>query len=212
VTPVVNLPLLQRRAAVRLALLQSFVVNLTPATASAHDHHVAFVTIEAMSLWSSFVRTYYLSWFLRPRTVSGARISTAVNYPRFTDALVFAIQKLKNRSYQNPRPSRLDEPPWHQPRTLLTLATALGVSNLSQVQAALSTGATYLENLPALRNFYAHRNDETYRRVQRSAVILGLGITLRSCQVLCTNLPSRPQNLICDWFDEIRFTIDLLCA
>jgi hypothetical protein len=113
----------------------------------------------------------------------------------FEDALVFAIRRLRWHNYSGVSPSRRDEPTWHDPRTLLTLASDIGVSNLNEVQAAFSLGATYLSNLPTVRNFYAHRNDETFRKVREKAILLGLGRNIRPSEFVCTVLPSRPQNL-----------------
>jgi hypothetical protein len=185
---------------------------LTPATSSSNDCRIAFVVAEAVNIWASFVRAYYLSWFLRPTTMSGSRVNCSNHILRFEDALIFAIKRLRSRGYSRTRPVRLDEPTWHDPVTLLTLATEIGVSNLSKVQAAFSLGATYPNVLPTVRNFYAHRNEETFRKVIEKAVLLGLGRNLRPCEFVCTSLPSRPQNLISDWLDEIRLTIELLCT
>ena len=112
---------------------------------------------------------------------------------------------LRNRATKPLKPNFPD------PSNLLSLAAAVGVSNLAQISSALSFGATYVSNLPTVRNFYAHRNDETFRKVQSKAALLGLGTNLRPCEFVCASLPSRPQNLISDWLDEMRLTIELLC-
>jgi hypothetical protein len=203
---------LYRSSAVYLIKLHSKVNHLTPTTSILDDEQIAFVVIEAMNVWASFVRAYYLSWFMHPRTITGQRIACSHHFGLFQDALIFAIRRLRSRGYSGVRPSRRDEPTWHDPTTLLTLAVEIGVSNLSQVQAAFSLGATYPANLPTVRNFYAHRNDETFRKVRDRAILLGLGRNLRPCEFVCTAQPSRPQNLISDWLDEIRLTIELLCT
>jgi hypothetical protein len=202
---------LRRCSVVRLITLREKVNRLTPTTSSFNDERIAFVVIEAMNLWASFARAYYLSWFLRPLTISGTRVICSNHFRLFEDALIFAIRRVRSRNYGGTRPSRRDEPTWHEPRTLLTLAAEIGISNLNEVQAAFSLGATYPANLPTVRNFYAHRNDETFRKVRERAILLGLGENLRPSEFVCTALPSRPQNLISDWLDEIRLTIELLC-
>jgi hypothetical protein len=203
---------LHRCSVVRLITLREKVNGLTPTSSVFNDEQIAFVVIEAMNLWASFARAYYLSWFLGPITMTGHRVICSNHFRMFEDALVFAIRRLRWRNYGGVRPSRRDEPAWHESRTLLTLATDIGVSNLNEVQAAFSLGATYLSNLPVVRNFYAHRNDETFRKVREKAILLGLGRNLRPCEFVSTPLPSRPQNLICDWLDEIRLTVELLCV
>ena len=201
---------LHRSAITRILWLRDKVDKLTPVTALSNDETIAFVTIESTNVWAAFVRAYYLSWFMKPRTMTGQRVSCSRHFS-FQDALLFAIHQRSPR-YRGARPSRRDEPTWHDPTNLLSFATAVGVSNFGQIASALSFGATYWSNLPTVRNFYAHRNDETFRKVQAKAALLGLGTNLRPCEFLCTALPSRPQNLISDWLDEMRLTIELLCT
>jgi hypothetical protein len=202
---------LNRCSVVRLIALREKVNSLTPTSSVFNDEQIAFVVIEAMNLWASFARAYYLSWFLRPMTMTGHRVICSSHFRMFEDAIIFAIRRLRWRNYSRVSPARRDKPAWHDPRTLLTLPTEIGVSNLNEVQAAFSLGATYPSNLPTVRNFYAHRNDETFRKVRDKAVLLGLGRNLRPCEFVCMALPSRPQNLISDWLDEIRLTVELLC-
>ena len=203
---------LYRSAATRLIWLHGKVSALNPSVCHLHDETIAFVAIEALNVWSSFVRSYYLSWFLHPRTIAGQRISCSQHFVSFQDALAFSIQVLRRRRPNAGRLSRRDEPAWHVPSNLLSLGQAVGVSNFSEISSALSFGATYADNLPTVRNFYAHRNDETFSKVQRAAALLGIGTNLRPCEFVCAALPSRPQNLISDWLDEMRITIELLCT
>jgi hypothetical protein len=209
--PHYNYQRLHRSANIRLLWLRQKVMNLTPVTSFSHDESISYVVIESNNLWASFVRAYYLSWFMRPKTIGGQRVRCGRHFASFQDALLFAIRRRAPR-YGDLRPSRRNEPSWHDPNNLLLLASAVGVSNFSQISSALSFGATYSANLPTVRNFYAHRNDDTFRKVQSKAVLLGLGSNLRPCEFVCAALPSRPQNLLCDWLDEIRLTVELLCT
>ena len=195
----------------RLLWLREKVNRLTLGSSFSHDENIAYVVIESVNLWASFSRAYYLSWFMKPKTMTGGRIRCVRHFGFFEDALLFAIRHLRSPGYKRLHPSRRDEPAWHDPSNLLSLAAAVEVSNFAQISAALSFGATYVSNLPTVRNFYAHRNDETFRKVQSKAALLGLGTNLRPCEFVCASLPSRPQNLISDWLDEMRLTIELLC-
>ena len=66
---------LHRSANTRLIWLRDKVINLTPATSFSHDESIAFVVIETVNVWASFTRAYYLSWFMKPRTLTGQRVS-----------------------------------------------------------------------------------------------------------------------------------------
>jgi hypothetical protein len=210
--PQYNYHRLHRSANMRLIWLRDKVNSLTPITSLSHDESIAYVVIESTNIWASFTRAYYLSWFMKPRTMTGQRVNCTRHFVSFQDALLFAIRHLRSPEYKRARASRRDEPTWHDPGNLLSLAAAVGVSNIGQISSALSFGATYSSNLPTVRNFYAHRNDETFRKVQNKAALLGLGTNLRPGEFVCAALPSRPQNVISDWLDEMRLTIELLCA
>ncbi len=210
--PQYDLRRLHRSANTRLIWLRDKVINLTPATSFSHDESIAFVVIETVNVWASFTRAYYLSWFMKPRTLTGQRVSCTQPLRSFQDALLFAIRHSRSPGYKRASSMRRDEPAWHDPGNLLSLARAVGPSNIEQISSVLSFGATYPSNLPTVRNFYAHRNDETFRKVQNKAVLLGLGTNLRPCEFVCAALPLRPQNVISDWLDEIRLTIELLCT
>jgi hypothetical protein len=211
VRPHYDLRHLCRSANSRLLWLRGKVSSLNLENCDKWDETVAFVAIESLNVWSSFVRTYYLSWFLKPRTISGYKISCVNFFCKFDDALIFAVQLLRPQKGQVRVPTRREEPTWHDPQTLLKLASVVGVSNYNRITAALSFGATYPASLPTIRNFYAHRNKETFGKVQNMAVQLGGRFGLHPTQILCDNLPMHSKNLISEWLDEIMITVELLC-
>jgi hypothetical protein len=112
------------------------------------------------------------------------------------------------------RVRRLDEPAWHAVPDYLSLCRSVGFSNLGQILGAFSYPSDFFEQLTPLRNFYAHRCDETFRRACRVGVKLGLSPKpdLRPTQIMCSRLPGRPQNIVADWLDDIENVIELLCA
>jgi hypothetical protein len=62
-----------------------------------------------------------------------------------------------------------------------------------------------------VRNFYAHRNDQTARaakEIARHYTIAGLD---HPTQILSTPAYGRPQVLILDWIDELTIIVEFLC-
>jgi hypothetical protein len=106
---------------------------------------------------------------------------------------------------------RRDEPAWHDPNILLTLANDVGASNLSDVRSAISGGFTVFSDLPVFRNFYAHRNPRSLRAAADLAPSYGIAASLRPTQILLSRPPSSPQLLIHEWFDELLFNVEFLC-
>lgn len=206
---------LNRAAAKRVAKLRSRVSHLRVPVHFDDDAQVAWTVIEARNLWSGFLRAYYLSGAMRTRTESGQSVHfTARVFPDLEAALRFAIHRLKNPSFSSLRITRYDEPAWHSVGGFITVQRTVGASNLSQVYSALDVASGFVKPLTNVRNFYAHRCDETFREAARVGVTLGLTSKpeLRASRILCSRLPRRPQNVITDWLDDMVSVFDLLCS
>ena len=198
----------------RIARLRSIVSPLSVPANPEADRAVAWAIIEADNLWAGFLRAYYLSATIHAKTVSGGKIAlTSAAFPDLQSALKFAA-RLKDPKFRKPVVTRRDEPAWHNTADFLKLLQRVGASNLPRVQAGLAYGTTFFNHLRTIRNFYAHRCDDTSRKAGIVGIKLGLSATpsLHATQIMCTRLPKRPQNIATDWLDDIGNVIDLLCA
>ncbi len=211
-SPVRQLARLQRLAAKRLVMLRTLVEQCDLPSTRKHDPIVSYATIEALNLWTEFVRCYYLSCVLSARRTNGVRVRIFTTGVRTAeDAINFAISRLKP-TLKKARPwRRRDEPSWHDPNTLLRLSEALGYSNLAEVRAAFAYPTRAFHDLPTVRNFFAHRNEETARKAVNIARSYGLSTLLRPSDILVSVSPGRPQSVLGDWLDDIRHVIELLC-
>lgn len=184
-----------------------------PATPEA-DRDMAWAIIEAANLWAGFLRAFYLSSTGRATTMSGNTISlSAIAFPNFQAALRYAVVQ-KYPGFGKPTVTRRDEPPWHDTKNFLKLLGKLGASNLADVQKALAYKTAFYDLLPTIRNFYAHRCDETFRKAGNVGIKLGLSAmpTLHATEIMCSKLSKRPQNVATDWLDDIGNVIDLMCS
>jgi hypothetical protein len=184
----------------------------TPLTREG-DRLVAFIAIEMLNLWASFVRAYYLSCCMRGKRVGGGRvlIPAAAGIGSCAQAIDFAMQTVKPYQQGGPPWSRREEPAWHDAQTLLKLSLAAGVSNASQVQAAFGVRTRVFLDLPVFRNFFAHRNDDTARKVSARARYYGLSPQLRPSEILCAASLGRPQRVCSDWLDDLCDVVQSLC-
>src|SRR5205823_2817708 len=137
-------------------------------------------TIELLNTWTNFVRSFYLSCCLNAKPEFSPRIGVTGLPLRTAEVLAIdtAIQITKPSLYLKHTPgapwSRRDEPSWHDPRTLLKLSQSLGFSNEADIQAAVSINPRVLLDLPVFRNFFAHRNRDTFLSAQRLASHYGI--------------------------------------
>jgi hypothetical protein len=172
----------------------------------------AFVAMETLNLWAGFSRNFYLSCALRARSPAHGRVSmTVAPFGSSADALVFAIRLLRPTRFAAGWTTRRDEPTWHEPSTLVKLFIALGASNSADVQAALSLQSPVFKLRPVVRNFFAHRNDDTAKKADSVARDLSLPRNLRPSEMMSWRLPGHPQNVLADWIDDIQTIIELMC-
>lgn len=188
------------RRAVRLRrLVETYRPPLTPDQARL----VSFVTMEALNLWASFSREFFISCVLGAKREGGGRVTSRTPVPTKTGAIAFACaMNRQNTSF---------EPLWRKPAILLSLLSAAGVSNIGQVQTAFSYQTTAFDQLYVARNFFAHRAEGTARKAARIARALGVPTDMKVPEILCTWLPLRPQNILSDWLDDFYNIIELLC-
>lgn len=198
----------------RVAKLRVLVSPMSLPATPEQDRTMSWAMIEADNIWASFLRAYYLSATGQASTASGHRI--VLSKPQFLNfdaALRYAILQ-KNPKFRKPVVTRRDEPAWHDTRIFLKLLRSLGASNLSDVQRALAYRTAFYDLLPTIRNFYAHRCEDTFRKAGKVGIKLGLSATpnLHATEIMCSKLAKRPQNVATDWLDDIGNVIDLLCA
>ena len=206
---------LNRAAKKRIKKLRSHVSHFSAPTTTEQDRMIAWVVVETLNLWAGFLRAYYLSGAIGTRTSLGGRVTyKSVTFANSSAAILHAIRVVKNPLFSKRDVSRRDEPTWHDKDNFLSLLKKVDASNLPQIYAAFSTGVNFFDFLPTVRNFYAHRCDETFRKATKVGVKLGLATTprLRPTEIMCTRLPKRPSNVITDWLDDMANVIDLLCS
>ena len=213
--PSYRLEKLNAAARHRITRLRTAVGPLSLPVSPDADRLVAWTMIEARNLWAGFLRAYYLSAAIHARTMSGKKIEfVSAALPDVPSALRFAVRYLKDPTFKKAFVSRRDEPTWDNANDFLRLLRGVGASNLPRIQAGFAYTTTFFIFLPTIRNFYAHRCDDTSRKAGNVGVKLGLSAipNLHATEIMCSRLSKRPQNIATDWLDDIGNVIDLLCT
>lgn len=207
-----DLVILKRSLQRRAVFLRQLINVLSPPLDAPADRLVSYAVVEALNTWASFARAYYLSCCVyQARRASGTNVTlTGATITSTIDALFWAASVVKGA--KKPPIDRRQEPAWHDPNTLLKTFTVLNVSNLNQVQAAFSYSTSAFDYLPTVRNFFAHRNDDTMRKVRDVARHLGINPNQRACEIVCSAIAGRHQNVLADWLDDLRNVAVLLCV
>jgi hypothetical protein len=203
---------LERTAIRRAFRLRRLVEAYSAPLGPEREPIVSYVTIEALNLWTSFARAYYLSCVLGARVRAGQRVTLQQQgIVTVGDAITFSVRRLMRRSRGTGPWKRRDEPTWHDPRTLLKLFRFLGASNLNDLQRAFGYQTLVFAHLPTVRNFFAHRNEETAGKTIQIARGYGLSPRLRPSELLCTRPQGKTQNILSEWLLDLRNVIELMC-
>ena len=205
---------LQRTACKRIKHLQKAARDV-PQIVSPRERNIAVscIAIEALNTWANFSRTFYLSCRLGACFPNGNSITCTVAFIDFNQAIGEAIlQYHPNRlPAQNGQWNRRDEPTWHDTTVILQLAQLQSWSNISDVQAALSTGTRAFIDLPVFRNYFAHRNQGTMHAAQGVARNYVISTSRLPIDILLTRPNGRPESLIVEWLNDIETVIEFLC-
>lgn len=174
---------------------------------------ISFVTIEILNSWVNFIRAYYLSCAFSAVSVTGTRI-TAASRMTENQAIGCAVHRWKPHAQPKADGSwnRRDEPNWHDPNIFIPICHTVAFSNVSDIEAAFSTGERTFDDLPVFRNYFAHRNWRTELAARNRAPLYGIPSSMRPSQILLARPLGRPQPLIFDWIDHLSFTGEFLCA
>jgi hypothetical protein len=214
-----SLAIIAAHAEARLESLYNLADSLPQAPDATHDRAVAFCVIETLNTWAGFARSFYLSCVFRARRASGTRVTLGkeTHIRRPEQAIAFAVLTIRGTGYVKGRKGAWrwsDEPKWYDPAVITRISPRLALSNHSQIQKAFGVPTAAFSEMPVLRNFYAHRNEDTANRVRGliAASYAGYGFSHRTnpSELLCARLPGRPQNLLADHISDIRSVVALL--
>lgn len=165
-----------------------------------------FVVIELDNLVLSGLREYTLSTLRGARTVGGIRIKVNQQFGPSDQIGAFIMSVVQNYTYQKlgqpASVSRTQEPTIRDPRQTEKVLVQCGASNLVSLQNALALNTSLFSDLATLRNFYAHRNEDTWRKVRNKALNMGAYTISHPDQLSIHLIPGRPVSVLQDWLDD----------
>jgi hypothetical protein len=147
-----------------------------------------------------------ISTFRAARTASGSRISVSHRFGHEEEVGAFVLSVLSTPTYQRlkspPRVSRKIEPTVRDPRDTEKVFVAGGASNVGSLRNALALNTGLFSDAGTIRNFYAHRNEDTWRKVRNRAHALGIFGAKHPDEVVTSQVPGRPVSIYEDWLDD----------
>ena len=180
---------------------------------TSHDERrVAYAVIELQNTWCEFARALFLSYALRAKDPRGRRVTHRCRGIRTVDSAIReAVACVRpKRKVANMPVHRWQEPRWQDPRTLTRLVGCFVFSNATEIIAGLSVSTRVFEDLPAVRNFYAHKNQDTRTKACERAAQYGLAVPRHPTDLVLSVVPQRPQGVGEDWASDVYNIIDAL--
>ena len=201
------------RVAAKLEHYRDLVTTALGEDAPVKERLISHVCINTQNTWAEFCRAYAMSTALNPTRLGGEAIILSDTTVRSeSDVVSAAVRLLRGHVYQRGRWKRRDEPPWHDPNTLLLTLDGVGASNSEEIRTAFSLGSRVFEDLPVFRNFYAHRSEHTAMKARRIAYKYGIPMLRRPTEIICRATPRAPQQpVVLEWIDDIWVTVQILC-
>ncbi len=191
---------------------RSMEIQSEPKVTREAERAAAYIVIELLNLWASFSKYYFISTALGARSRSGLGY-TASPSPNSNVALGLAIVVEKPKASARPDGSwhRRDEPDWHNPHVLQRVLEKNSCSNHHIVDNIISGSADLFRTLPVFRNYFAHKNFQTYQAAMTLAPSFGVSVARRPVDVILAPALSGPNIVLVEWVDEIQIAVDYLC-
>jgi hypothetical protein len=214
VRPVSDLSKLHDALTSRLGRLRR-VYNVGADPATGRPELISYSVIELDNLVLSAMRVLFISSVRNARTLSGVRVRSTFSLREEGEIAAFMLSVVNNQAFTRMgSPVRIDrkqEPTIRDPRAVERVFSAAGLTNTQSLQNALALNATLFANLATLRNFYAHRNADTWRKARRKAIDMGISAASSVDDIVKSLVPGRAVRIYEDWLDEAELFFEEAC-
>ena len=197
----------------RLLRIRKAFSSVPTLSAQEKSRVLAFSVIELDNLVISTLREFTISTLQRARTASGARISVNRKFGGEQEVAAYMLSVVASVTFQrlgSPLTiSRKDEPRIRDPRLIERILLSCSASNTTALQNALALNTSLFSDLATIRNFYAHRNEDTWHKVRNKARSFGALRLKHPDELMLHYLPMRSVSLLQDWLDDTELFFEL---
>lgn len=212
--PVSDLSKLHDALTSRLRRLRR-LYNVGADTAAGRPELISFSVIELDNLVLGAMRALLISSVRNARTLSGVRVRSAFSRREESEIAAFMLSVVNNQAFQRMGSpvsiNRKQEPTVRDPRVVERIFSAAGLTNTPSLQNALALNSTLFTNMATLRNFYAHRNADTWRKAHRKAIDMGIHAANSVDDIVKSLVPQRAVRVYEDWLDEAELFFEEAC-
>lgn len=175
---------------------------------------ISFCAIEFDNLFLSGLRQFTVSSLTGSKTVRGHRVTTAQAFLDSGQVAAYVMSILNAPKYIGKgRPtslSRGEEQKVRNPKDTEKVFLNCSASNYPSLANALALNFNFFNDMATVRNFYAHRNDDTYKKVANLGQRFLCPNIHHPDDIISTAGVSGPLTLFEDWLNEAELFFDEL--
>jgi hypothetical protein len=169
---------------------------------------IAACVIELDNLSMSAVRQFTVSSLTRARTVLGHRVTVNRTFGSEEEISAYLLSVLNSVAYAragSPSAVKFDkEPKVRDPKDTEKVLISCGATNLPSLQNALALNVGLFRDVATIRNFYAHRNRDTFRKVRAKALNMGVATVKHTDELVQAHALGRPVSVFQDWLSDAQ--------
>lgn len=198
----------------RLRRIRKVAVQSQTAGPEERARAVSFAVIELDNLVLGGMREFIISSLRGARTATGNRISVAGYFTSAESIAAYVLSIVQTVTYQRigspATVGRRQEVKIRDPREVDRVLSTCSASNVGSVRNALSLNTSLFSDIATVRNFYAHRNEDTWAKVRRQATAKGVLNIRHADEFVTRQIPGRPVSLLEDWLDDAELFFDIM--
>ncbi len=163
------LELLLRPRRTRIARYLAIEDTARNSLGPVRDRMLLYLAIESLNLWTQFCRSYAINCCRGAKSVNGFYWFSPITkgWSR-TDICIFLTKhfsRVPRPNHKNP----LHEPAWRDISVIERCCREMSIQNVSSVQRAVSLSPSFLRELHSVRNFAAHKCEDTRVKIEKVA-------------------------------------------
>lgn len=190
----------------RISRIKYRYISVLKCPKENNDLLITYCVIELDNMAVSTLREFAISCLKRARTLNGHRITINTSFNNEKEISAFILSIINTVRYEKigkPKSiSRDQEPTVRDPKDIKKILSNCNASNLTSLDTAISLNTGIFRDLATLRNFYAHRNEDTWKKVRNKARDIGIVSIQNPDEVVQATILGRPVSVFEDWLAE----------
>lgn len=170
---------------------------------------LTYIVIEAAVLWAEYSKAFFFSSAFNARDSQGGKVTHTQSFRTADDVLAFAVSVARPDVTKTGNFTHRDHPDWQAPGVVRKLLHAMSASTLGSWQLGMGVQTRVTADLPVMRNFFAHKGEDSATRARRLRTHYGVTQQLTPWDLLSAAPSQLGQPILWSWLDDLALMIKL---